>query len=181
MLKEKSIKNVETRRSRERGMGSLELAISCFALVVMVCMCLDVGVMMLGNQVVDRAARDAARAAAGQSDAASALNAAKAALVSHKTDGTYITQPQLTNTVSPDFVYQDYGGAPFGQPVPAPGSGTAGNPFVVVNVKVDVKLPASVDCLGQYIEQGALTGGKMTFVRQYQFPIVKQKLDSSFQ
>ncbi len=167
--------------SRERGMGSLELAISCFALVVMVCLCLDVGVMMLGNQVVDRAARDAARAAASQSDSASAINAAKAALASHKTDGTYITQPTLVGTTSPNFVYQDYGGAPFGQPVPAPGSGIAGNPFVVVNVKVDVKLPASMDCLGQYFEQGPLVGGKMTFQRQYQFPIVKQKLDSSFQ
>lgn len=168
-------------RSRTRGLGSLELAISAFALVVMVCLCLDVGVMMLGNQVVDRAARDAARAAASQSDSASALNAAKAALASHKTDGTYITQPVLTGTSSPDFVYQDYGGAPFGQTVPPPGSGVAGNPFVVVNVKADVKLPAAVDCLGQFIQQGPLTGGKMTFQRQYQFPIVKQKLDSSFQ
>jgi hypothetical protein len=163
------------------GLSALELGLGSVVIVVMVCVCLDVCILMLGNQVLDRAARNAARAAAGQSNEAAALNAARAALSAQKTDGYYVSQPVLSGTTAPDFVYQDFGGVPYGQPVPAPGSGLAGNPFVVVNAQCDVRLPASISFLGQEIAQGPLTGGTMRFKRQYTFPIVRQSLAPQFQ
>lgn len=168
---------------RQRGLGTVELAISCFALTIMTLLAVDLGVLMLGNQVLDRAARDATRAAAGQSSLPSAINAAKAALAMHKTDGYFVGQPSLTNTVAPDFVYQDYAGTPPGQTIPAgnPGAGTrAGNPFVTVTTRVQVRLPASLCIFGCKLEGQDLINGDMKFLRTYTFPIVRQSLNKSF-
>src|ERR1700722_18843892 len=95
-----------TRVKRPNGLSSVELAASAVMLTIMVILAVDLCVLMLGNQVLDRAARDAARAAAGQSTAVNAINAATAALRMHKTDGFFVSQPALTSTSSPDFVYQ---------------------------------------------------------------------------
>jgi Flp pilus assembly protein TadG len=164
-------------------LSTVELAISAFALAIMTVLAVDLSVLMLGQQVLDRATRDAARAAAGQSTLANAINAAKGALLMHKTDGYFISQPVLTSTTSPDFVYQDYSGTPPGQVIPtgSPNAGqTAGNPFVSLTVQVVVRLPASFGALGVTIDQGPLTGGTMTFRRNYTFPIVKQSLNNNF-
>lgn len=174
------------RRLRHRnasGLGTVELAAGAFGIMIMVILSLDVGVMMLANQVIDKAARDATRAAASQQDLATAIKAANAALATHATDGTIISQPTLTATTPPDFIYNDYSGTPPGQTIPAgmPNAGTtAGSPTVSCTVKATVLLPASLGVLGLKLDQGPLTGGKMTFLRTYSFPIVKQKLNSTY-
>jgi len=167
----------------QRGLSSVELAVSAFALAIMTVLALDLGMMMLGNSVLDRAARDATRAAAGQRDLPTAINAAKATLAMHKTDGHFVSQPVLTATTAPDFVYNDYGGTPFGQVIPPgnPNAGSiAGNPTVTVTSRVEVLLPASLGIFGVSLDQGPLTGGKMNFVRSYTFPIVRQSLNKTY-
>ena len=167
-----------------KGLSSVELAASAVMMTVMVVLAVDLCVLMLGNQVIDQATRDAARAAAAQQTSANAINAAKAALAMHKTDGFFISQPKLTATVAPDFIYQDNYGTPYLSYIPAgyPGAGTQVNfiPFVQVTASVTVLLPASLSVLGVQLNQGPLTGGKMVFRRQYTFPIVKQGLNSKF-
>lgn len=162
----------------------MELAVSAIALAIMTILAVDICVLMLGNQVLDRAARDAARAAAAQSNITNAINAATAALLMHKTDGYFVSQPTLSGTSAPQFVYQDYGGTPPGQTIPAgsPNAGqTAGNPYVTVTAQLNVRLPASLGALGVTLDQGPLTGGTMQFVRTYTFPIVKQNLNQTFE
>lgn len=171
------------RRKNARGLGTVELAAGAFGIMIMVIISLDVGVMMLANQVIDKAARDATRAAASQPDLATAIKAAQAALATHATDGTIISQPTLTGTAPPDFVYNDYSGTPPGQTIPAgfPNAGTtAGSPTVTCTVNATVLLPASLGVMGLQLDQGPLTGGKMTFRRTYSFPIVKQQLNSTY-
>jgi len=141
------------------------------------------GLMMLGNQMLDRATRDAARAAAGQQTSANALLAAQAALKNHAADGFYVTNPTLS---LPDFKYQDWGGTPQGQIIPPgnPGQGTqAQASFVTVTATNQVSLPANLSMFSGMlsIKQGPLASGKMTFRRTYWFPIIKQQLNNAFQ
>jgi Flp pilus assembly protein TadG len=165
-------------------MGTVELAITSILGVIMTCVAVDLGVMMYGNQVLDRAARDAARAAAGQTGAATAKEAAKAALASHQTDGLIIKQPVLKED---EFVYQDYGGAPFGRPDPNTGV-AAGNPYVNVTVTSQVVLPANVSFFNGALDlkksdpgnNNPLATGYMNFRRTYHFPIVKVPLDTNY-
>ena len=167
----------------QKGMGTIELAAASFALLILVLVVIDICFLLLGNQVLDRAARDAARAAGSQSTLANAINAANAALKMHETDGTFISQPTLTSTSAPDFVFQDYAGTPYGATIPQgqPGAGTTAlNPTVTVTSTLQVMLPASFAVLGVHIDQGPLTGGKMTFKRTYTFPIVRQELNPAF-
>lgn len=165
------------------GMGTIELAASSFALLIMVLIAVDLAVLLIGRQNLDRSARDAARAAASQGTKDRAVLAAQAALALHKADGTFISNPTLTGTNAPDFVYNDFGGTPYDQVIPAglPNAGQkAGNATVTVTTQVTVLLPASFGALGVRIDQGPLTGGKMDFQRTYTFPIVRQQLDRNF-
>jgi hypothetical protein len=172
------------KQRRRSGMGTVELAISGFVGVLFACLAVDMGLMMLGNQLLDRATRDAARAAAGQTTAALAKQAANAALKNHAADGFYVTTPVLSN---PDFVYEDWGGTPQGQTVP-PGSGpqsgrVAQASFVSVTATNTVALPANLSMMSGALslKMGALSTGKMTFRRTYWFPIVRQALNNAFQ
>jgi hypothetical protein len=165
------------------GLGTVELAASAFALLIMVLISIDLAVLLIGNQTLDRAARDATRAAASQNSSANAVLAARAALRMHGTPGTYISQPTLTSTSAPDFVFDDYGGTPYGEFIPAglPNAGQrAGNATVTVTTMCDVILPANFGVIGVSTDQGALAGGKMTFRRTYTFPIVRSDLGANF-
>jgi Flp pilus assembly protein TadG len=165
------------------GLGSVELAITCVFLTILTLLAVDLCVLMLGNQVLDRAARDACRAAAAQSSLANAINAANAALALHKTDGYFVSQPKLTATTVPDFFYQDYSGTPAGKTIPAgfPNAGSvAGNATVTVTSTVDVRLPASLAVFGVKLQGGDLVNGHMKFLRTYTFPIVRTNLNKSF-
>ncbi len=160
------------------GMGSIELAITSVVGVIFTCVAMDLGVMMFGNQVLDRATRDAARAAASQTTAANAKQAALAALATHKTDGQFIGQPTLKVD---EFVFQDYGGTPAGKTNPATGQ-IAQEPFVNVTATTQVLLPANVSMFagGLNLQQGPLATGKMDFRRTYYFPIVSAPLNANF-
>jgi hypothetical protein len=57
----------------------------------------------------------------------------------------------------------------------------ASNATVTVTTKVDVLPPASLGIFGLSLQQGSLLNGKMTFRRQYTFPIVKQRLNQAFE
>jgi Flp pilus assembly protein TadG len=171
------------RNRKSTGMGTVELAITAILGVLFACLAVDLGVMMLGNQLLDRATRDAARAAAGQSTLADAQQAARAALSTHKGDGVYVKSPTLLLS---DFKYEDYGGTPQGKTIPAgvPGAGgVAQAAHVVVTATNEVLLPANLSWLMGSInlQQGPLATGKMPFRRTYWFPIVKSKLHQSFQ
>lgn len=164
-------------------MGSVELAITGFVGVLFACLAVDMGLMMLGNQILDRATRDAARAAAGQSDANNAKLAAVAALNNHKADGFLIGNPTL---VPVEFEYVDYGGTPQGQTIPpgSPGAGgTAGASYVAVVATTEVSLPANLSMFAGALsmKQGPIGTGKMTFRRRYWFPLIRQSLNNAFQ
>jgi Flp pilus assembly protein TadG len=152
----------------ERGVQAFELGFGALAIILMTMLSLDLIMPMIGDNILDRAARDATRAAAAQADSTHALAAANAALISHKTDGFWITQPALTSTSSPDFVYQDFKGDP-----------TAGNPFVNVTCACKVRLPVNIAMFGQSFS-GPTGDGTFTFKRSYQFPIIKFQLGQSF-
>lgn len=136
----------------------------------MACIAIDLGLMMLGNQKLDRATRDAARAAAGQPDSANALKAANAALKNHKADGWWVQDPTIE---AGTFVYQDYSGTP--SPV------NNLNPHVELTCVTQVRLPANLTMFGLSLAQGPLATGKMEFKRHYWFPIVKQTLNATYQ
>lgn len=161
-----------------KGMGNIELAITAVIGVIFTCVAIDLGVMMLGNQVLDRATRDAARAAAGQSSSAAAKQAALAALASHTTDGAIISQPQLDDS---QFKYEDYGGTPAGQVNPTTNV-TAEEPYVEVVASTEVRLPANITWLGGLLslKDGPLATGKMPFFRKYHFQIVRAPLSNEF-
>jgi Flp pilus assembly protein TadG len=154
-------------------MGSVELAITGFVGVLFACLAVDMGIMMLGNQMLDRATRDAARAAAGQPNQSLALKAANAALANHKMDGKWVQDPVIE---SGTFVYQDYNGTP--SPV------NNKNSFVELTCTTQVLLPANLSIFGGKValgDSGDFLSGKMTFKRHYWFPIVKQTLSATYQ
>lgn len=168
------IKNRARRRS-QKGIGALEVAISAGLMIIVVAIAVDVTILNYAFSVNDAACRDAARAAAACSYAnpaaapsgqANALTAAQTACRMHATDGWLITQPALKSTASPDFVYDDSAG--FSPPPPT----TA---YVTVTTFVNVRLPIPLFFMGNNAS-GFLSsnGGKISFVRRYTFPIVRQ-------
>ncbi|MDR3616191.1 MAG: hypothetical protein P4L53_21710 [Candidatus Obscuribacterales bacterium] len=161
---------VKSKRVRStNGIQTIELAFGSLAIILMTMLALDLLIPMLGNSVLDRAARDAARAAASQGSLSNAIKAANAALASHKTDGFWITQPVLTSTSSPAFVYNDYGGDP-----------TKGNPYVLVTCATTVRMPIPIAMFGSTLN-GTDGNGGVKFTRAYQFPIIKFQLGQTFQ
>lgn len=109
----------------------------------------------------DSVCRDACRAAAQTNNQAAALLAAQSQLRLHATDGFFITQPVLTSTASPYFVYNDYGGNP-----PLYQSS-----YVTVTTSVTVKIPAPLMFFGAKFAQN----GSLVMQRRYTFPIIKEQ------
>jgi len=148
-----------------RGVSAVETAVAAFFLIVIVAIAVDMTILTMGFTMLDTAARDAARGAAGQQNLAKAILAAQSQLSTHQTDGTFIKQPTLKSLVSPDFVYQDF--AP--PAVPAANQSA----YVTVTVKTDIRLPVNIPFYGVNMRDWT-TGGYFTIVRRYTFPIVKQ-------
>ncbi len=150
------------RKTRVRkGMAAVEVACGSFFLLVLTLMAIDVTILMLGYEMNDRAARDACRAAAQQSNLVAAQNAARTILKTHKGDGYFITDPNLLVSAG-DFVYQDFGGNP-----------TAGNPTVTVTTEVHVKTPVPLSFAGNnFGHDGSWVNDSWTFRKRYTFPIV---------
>ena len=144
---------------RSAGHTLIELSMLGVLFVVLAVLSLDVGYVMMGSQLNDRACRDAARAAAEADNYASSLQMAQAAVIPHRGDGYWVTNPTV-NTAQ--FIYQDYSGDP------PPNT----SPFVTVTTNCNVRIPAPIFFLGATF--GA--GGTMSFTKSYTFPIVKTAL-----
>ena len=170
MLKrEKSIRS-------NRGVSAMEIAIASFIVIAMTAIAIDATIFTMGYARLDSTTRDAARAAASQpknlttdpaypaTTCAAALLAATTQLSQHKTDGHFILQPTLTGTVSPYFVYQDYGGNT------PPGNQS---PYVTVTCSEVIILPIPINFFGTAFGSLMQSGSKLTLSRQYTFPIVK--------
>jgi hypothetical protein len=153
------LSQVRSRRVSCKGHILIELAMLSVLFVVMGVLCLDVGYLILGSELNDRACRDAARAAAAADNYTTSLQLAKAAVVPHAGDGFYVTSPQVDTAA---FLYQDFSGSP-----PANTS-----PYVSVTTHCNIHVPAPIFFLGTSF----LSSGSMQFTKTYVFPIVKTQL-----
>ena len=146
---------------RNKGSTTVDLAITSMLMIVVGALGSNLTLLIYGGTINDSVCRDAARAAAAQVTPSLALAAAQSQLKAHATDGYFISQPTLKSAASPDFVYNDYNGAP-----PADTS-----PFVTVTTSVHVRLPAPIVFFGMKLNNNC----SVQFVRRYTFPIVKVK------
>lgn len=142
-----------------RGQVTIEVALLAVLIVIVALLTMDISVLLFGAGNNDRAAREAARAAAQGSSYSAALQLAQAAASSFAADGYFLTTPQV-NTSS--FVYQDYGGN-----VP-PG----GSPYVQVTTTCSARVPAPAFLFGLRI----FNGDNAQFTASHAFPIVKTQL-----
>jgi hypothetical protein len=162
-VKSRTSPRLRSKRNGQSGVDAGEVAIASILMVAMAALASDITLLIFANSLNDSACRDAARAAGQNSTSAAALVAAKAQLIMHATDGNFISQPTLTSTQAPDFVYNDYTGNP-----PANTS-----PYVTVTTGVNVKLPFLLDLFGANFYGGS--NHTVLFTRRYTFPIVKEK------
>jgi Flp pilus assembly protein TadG len=142
-----------------RGHTLIELSMLSILFVVMGVLCLDVGYLIMGSELNDRACRDAARAAAAADNYTTSLQLARAAVVPHAGDGYFVSAPQVDTTA---FTYQDFSGNP----------PTNISPYVRVTTHCNIRVPAPIFFLGTSF----LSSGTMQFTRTYVFPIVKTQL-----
>ncbi|MBX9573538.1 MAG: hypothetical protein K2X77_31845 [Candidatus Obscuribacterales bacterium] len=150
---------IGNRRNKERGHTLVELSMLSVLFVIMAVLSLDVGYVLMGSEVNDRACRDAARAAAQGDNYATALRLAQVAVIPHRADGVYVSSPTVDTA---QFTYQDFGGDP------PPNE----SPFVSVTTRANVRIPAPIFFLGSGFGQN----GTMQFSKTYVFPIVKTQL-----
>lgn len=151
------------RHSRSRGVAALELAIGSFLMIAISALAMNLSLLILATTINDAVCRDAARAAAQTNNQAAAILAATSQLNMHSTDGYFVSQPTLTSTSSPYFVYNDFTGAP-----PANTS-----PYVTVTTQVTVKVPAPIFFFGASFF--SKTNNTLLVQRRYTFPIIKEK------
>ncbi|HEY9677325.1 MAG TPA: hypothetical protein V6C76_04925 [Drouetiella sp.] len=149
-----------------RGASSMELAVGAILMITFSVLAIDMILMNFAMCLNDSVCRDACRAAAQTNNATTALAAAQAQLRMHATDGNFVSQPQLTSTSSPDFVYNDYSGNP-----PANQSS-----YVTVTTMVTVKVPAPVAFFGATFYS---KNGTLLIKRRYTFPIITEKFYGS--
>ncbi|MBX9686735.1 MAG: hypothetical protein K2X27_08535 [Candidatus Obscuribacterales bacterium] len=147
------------KKRNQKAHTLIELSMLSVIFVVIAVLCLDVGYLIMGSEMNDRACRDAARAAAQADNYATALQLARAALIPHTADGYYLSSPTVNSSA---FTYQDFGGDP------PPNT----SPYVSVTTNCNVRVPAPIFFLGS----GFLKNGNMQFSKTYVFPIVKTQL-----
>jgi Flp pilus assembly protein TadG len=145
-----------------RGQSSMELALGAILMITLSALVMDMTLLNFAMCLNDSVCRDAARAAAQTNTQASALQAATAQLKLHATDGIFVSQPVLTSTSSPDFVYNDFGGNP-----PANTSS-----YVTVSTSVTVKVPAPIVFFGAKFYA---SNGTLVMKRRYTYPIIKEQ------
>lgn len=148
-----------TGRNGASGSTLIELSMLSVLFVVMAVLSLDVGYVLMGSEMNDRACRDAARAAAQGDSYATALQLAQVAVVAHAGDGVFVSNPTVDSGA---FSYQDFGGNP------PPNT----SPFVSVTTNTNIKIPAPIFFLGSAFGEN----GTMRFTKTYVFPIVKTQL-----
>jgi hypothetical protein len=117
-------------------------------------------VIILACNVNDAACRDATRAAAQTTSSTQALMAAQAQLTIHSTAAFFVSQPALSSTNAPDFVYNDFGGNP----------PTDTSPYVAVSTSVNISIPAPILFFGTKFGSAPIV-----YKKRYVFPIIKEK------
>ncbi len=135
-----------------RGNMSVEVAITATLFVIFTILGFDMLTVAFGYSILDSAARDAARAAASTGNKADGLLAAQQAVLSHRTDGYFVVQPTVSESIPTDFVYY----------TPAKGS-----PFVTVTTRSQLRIQTPVSFFGAY-----LANGQFPVARSYTFPIL---------
>lgn len=143
-----------TRRSK-KGTLAMELAATSVFLLGFTLISLDIGFLLFGASVNDRACRDACRAAAQAQNATEATRQANAVLVRHRVQGI-VTNPTLQS-----LTFTDFGGNP-----PANQS-----PFVTVVTTCSSNLPFAPPQL-----LGNLLNNSLVYRQSYTFPIVRARL-----
>jgi hypothetical protein len=173
---------------REGGMGAVEIAINSLLLICLVALGIDITLLLLAASLSDSACRDAARAAGSivttredtyETAKRKAFAAASAQMLVHKTDGYFISQPELT---MPVFFWPPGGqGATdlqTGQVGPeqlftqSKKGTTAQYPFVECVTTVSVRLPVSVPFLSEHFNGDRA----QKFSRAYFYPMVRVKV-----
>lgn len=144
------------------GAAPLELAVGAILMITLSALAMDMMLLNFAMCLNDGVCRDAARAAAQTNNKTAAIQAAQAQLKLHATDGVFVTQPVLTSTAEPDFVYNDYNGTP-----PQYQSS-----YVTVTTSVTVKVPAPIVFFGAKF---SAKNGTLVMQRRYTFPIVKEQ------
>lgn len=145
---------------RRKGSAFAELAVVGLIMTLILAFVLDIAIALMAFSTVDRACRDAARAAAQGTDSAEARQLALAITNDHLSRSPLLTAPIVTNVV-----YQDFGGNP----------SPSECPFVEVTTTATVVVPAPLFLLGSN------SGGSnqpLTLGKKYRFPIVKLKMPS---
>lgn len=147
------------RGRRHSGHVLIELILACVLIIplsILGCSLLVVEIAVGAN---DRICRNACRAAAEASDAATSLKLAQAVLATQNVHGAFYGPVTLNAS---QFVYQDYAGnCPEGE-----------TPHVSVTTQMPCVTPAPVRFISSHIGLPST----LTFVRTYRFPIVKLKL-----
>lgn len=141
------------RRERcKKGTLALELAATSVFLLGFTLISVDIGMLLFGASINDRACRDACRAAAQSRNATEATRQANAVLARHAVQGI-VTAPTLQS-----LTYNDFGGNP---PVNQ-------SPFVTVVTQCNSVLPFAPPQL-----LGHLVNNQLTYRQSYTFPIVR--------
>lgn len=148
--------------NRSNGLSLAETAASCFVVIFVMILSIDVWMLITAVQINDSACRDAARAAAQSSDSTTATNLAYTAVASHaQSSSAFINPPSIDN-----FQYQDYSS---NTPPLIPQGST---PFVTVTTTCQVHPIIPLSVFGALIIDNK---GIITFSQTYTFPLVKSK------
>jgi hypothetical protein len=164
-----------------KGHTLVEISSTSFIVLVIGLFCLNIAFTLWGAILNDVSARDAARAAGQTNNEKDALRAALVSVQCHKTDGFFISQPNIVDA-SNNL-----------QPIPATnGSKPAGyqnasgtfkyitlpselnpaepdtSPYVVVTTSCNIRLPAPI----LFFDFRINNNQSLSFTRQYVFPII---------
>jgi hypothetical protein len=148
-------------RSRSsKGSHVIELASVSLILAVVTIMALDIGVIVFGTVVHNRACREACRAAAQANGHERATKLARGILNAGRNESPYMTTVRFENW---ELDYNDYGGNP--QPDE--------QPTVTLTTHCDIRIPAGASFCG------ALLGAPNGVIKSscnYTFPIMNYQV-----
>jgi Flp pilus assembly protein TadG len=169
----------------------MESACGAFLVIAMAAIAVDMTIFTFAFMNLDKAARDAARAAGGQQTYTAALNAVNAAIANHVTDGYFCGPITLAAPVPPSGAstpsaptssiwYQDWSNSypatsttTYSAPViSGSANGTQQCAYAIVRVQETIRLPVPIGFFGANITSFIPMSG-ITFYRQYTFPIMK--------
>jgi hypothetical protein len=151
-------------RNRSTGQLVIELASTCIFLMVFIVVSVDIGLLLYGANINDKACRDACRAAAQANNEIDARKMAEAILSGQRLAGDtmgkgIVTRPSIPAGTA-GLTYVDFNGTP------APDE----SPYVTVTTECNSTLPfAPPELLGSTLNHN------VTFRQSYTFPIVKLK------